>query len=149
MKITFGLRLDGERGWRPANRLGMPVFEPLGFLNLLETRLGLLRAECTHAERVTQYRECLKRCDTPERYYHASFGIDPIGTAASLLSWRDDWDLHGWNSELPSGAGIRIADMAAVDGAARNVLFPSVGERLVRAAEALSSRQSKIAGSRC
>ena len=61
MKITFGLRLDGEHGWRPANRLGMPVVGPLGLLNLLETRLGLLREECTQAQRVTQYRECLKR----------------------------------------------------------------------------------------
>lgn len=24
MIITFGLRLDGEHGWRPADRLGMP-----------------------------------------------------------------------------------------------------------------------------
>ena len=34
---------------------GKADFGPLGFLNLLETRLGLLRAECTQAQRVTQY----------------------------------------------------------------------------------------------
>ena len=144
MKITFGLRLDGEHGWRPANRLGMPVLGPLGLLNLLETRLGLLRAECTQAQRVTQYRECLKRCDTPDRFYHASFGIDPIGASASLLSWRDDWYLHGWNGELPSVAGVRIADMAAVERIARHLLFPSLGERLLQVAESLSRQQSKI-----
>ena len=114
MKITFGLRLDGEHGWRPANRLGMPVIGPLGLLNLLETRLGLLRAECTQAQRLTQYRECLKRCDTPDRFYHASFEVDPIGASASLLSWRDNWYLHGWNGEVPSGASVRLADLAAV-----------------------------------
>ena len=144
MQITFGLRLDGEHGWRPANRLGMPVFGPLGLLNLLETRIGLLRAECTQAQRVTQYRDCLKRCDTPDRFYHASFGIDPIGASASLLSWRDDWYLHGWNGELPSGSGVRIADMAAVEGTARSLLFPSIGERLVHVAESLARQQSKI-----
>ena len=144
MKITFGLRLDGEHGWRPANRLGMPVLGPLGLLNLLETRLGLLRAECTQAHRVTQYRECLKRCDTPDRFYHASFGIDPIGASASLLSWRDDWYLHGWNGEVPSGASVRIADMAAVERSARNLLFPSLGERLLQVAESLSRQESKI-----
>lgn len=89
MLITFGLHLDGENGWRPANRLGRPMIGPLGLLNLLETRLGLLRADCAHAQRVTQYRECLKQHDTPDRFYHASFGIDPIGATASLLSWRD------------------------------------------------------------
>ncbi|MEO6779705.1 MAG: PD-(D/E)XK nuclease family protein [Bradyrhizobium sp.] len=144
MQIAFGLLLNGEHGWRPANRLGMPVLGPLGLLNLLETRLGLLRAECTQAQRVTQYRECLKCCDTPNRFYHASYLIDPIGTSASLLAWRDTWYLHGWNGKLPSGAGIRISDMAAVESTARNLLFPSIGERLAHVGESLSGQQSKI-----
>ena len=96
MKITLGLHLDGEHGWHPANRLGEPIVGPMGMLNLLETRLGLLRAECSHAERIVQYRECLKRCDGPDRFFHASFDVDPLGTAATLLSWRDTWWLHGW-----------------------------------------------------
>ncbi|OGA36207.1 MAG: hypothetical protein A3G80_02370 [Betaproteobacteria bacterium RIFCSPLOWO2_12_FULL_62_13b] len=146
MQITLGIRLDGEHGWRPANRLGMPVLGPLGLLNLLETRLGLLRADCAHAQRVTQYRECLKHCDAPDRFYHASFSIDPIGTAASLLSWRDTWYLHGWNGQLPPGAGNRISDMVAVETFARNLLVPSVGERLAHVAESLSRQQSKIEG---
>ncbi len=144
MQVTLGLLLDGEHGWRPANRLGAPILGPLGFLNLLETRLGLLRAECTQAQRVTQYRECLKLCNTPDRFYHASFGIDPIGTSASLLSWRDSWYLHGWSGKLPSGAGVRIADIAAVETAARSLLVPSIGERLIRVAKALSVQQSRI-----
>lgn len=144
MLITFGLRLDGERGWRPANRLGRPVFGPLGLLNLLETRLGLLRADCAHAQRVTQYRECLKQFDTPDRFYHASFGIDPIGTSASLLSWRDTWHLHGWNGQSPPAAGVRMNDMAAVESTARELLFPSIGERLARVAEFLDRQQPRI-----
>lgn len=146
MFITFGLRLDGERGWRPANRLGMPVLGPLGLLNLLETRLGLLRADCAHAQRVTQYRECLKQLDTPDRFYHASFSIDPIGTSALLLAWRDAWHLHGWNGESPPGVGVRISDMAAVEAAARSLLFSSIGERLARVAQFLASQQSSIEG---
>lgn len=144
MKITFGLRLDGEHGWRPANRLGMPVLGPLGLLNLLETRFGLLRPECTQAQRMTQYRECLKRYDTPDCFYHASFEVDPLGTSASLLSWRDSWYLDGWNGEAPPGASVRIADMAALERIARNLLFPSIGERLVQVAEPLSRQQSQI-----
>ncbi len=144
MEITLGLVLDGDHGWRPANRLGKPVFGPLGMLNLLETRLGLLRADCAPAQRVTQYRECLKRYDTPDCFYHASFGVDPIGTSASLLSWRDAWYLHGWTGESPPDAGVRIAEMATVETAARNLVFPSIGERLVRVAELLSRQQSKI-----
>jgi len=144
MKIVFGLQLDGEHGWRPANRLGEPVLGPLGLLNLLETRLGLLRAECAHAQRATQYREFLKRCDTPDRFYHASFQVDPFGVSATLLSWRDTWHLHGWNGVVPSGADGRIADLAAVEEIARKLLFPSIGERLVQVADSLSKQQSKI-----
>ena len=144
MNVTFGLHLDGESGWRPANRLGMPVLGPLGFLNLLETRLGLLRKECTHVQRTTQYRDCLKRCDAPDRFYHASFLIDPMGVSASLLSWRDEWYLHGWNGKFQSGASLRTADMAAVEEVASKLLFPSLGERLIKVGEELSLRQSKI-----
>jgi len=43
---------------------------------------------------------------------------------------RDAWQLHGWNGESPPGVGVRIADMTAVEAAARSLLFPSIGERL-------------------
>lgn len=144
MKVVFGLQLDGEQGWQPAHRLGLPVLGPLGFLNLLETRLGLLRAECAHAQRATQYRECLKRCDTSDRFYHASFQVDPIGVSATLLSWRDTWHLHGWNRVVPSKAVGRIADLAAVEEIACDLLFPSIGERLAQVAESLSIQQCKV-----
>ncbi len=144
MQITVGLRLDGEHGWRPANRLGAPIVGPLGLLNLLETPLGFLRAECTQVHRVTQYRDALKRCDTPDRFYHASFAIDPIGTSAALLSWRDAWYLHGWKGELPPKASIRLADMMAVECVAQGLVFPSVGERLAQIAGALGRQPSRI-----
>ncbi|MBK7249602.1 MAG: PD-(D/E)XK nuclease family protein [Gammaproteobacteria bacterium] len=144
MRITFGLHLDGEQGWRPAHRLGEPVLGPLGLLDLLETQLGLLRAECPLPERVTQYRECLRRLDAPARFYHASFGIDPVGTAATLLSWRDIWQLHGWSGECARGAGARIADLAAVEVAARELLVPSIGERLARVAGSLRTRPVQV-----
>jgi hypothetical protein len=142
--ITFGLRLDGEQGWRPGNRLGEPVYGPLGLLDLLETRLGLLRPGCAHAQRVAQYRECLHRHDGQDRFYHASFAVDPIGTAATLLSWRDDWHLHGWNGGSLTKADARLNDMAAVETRAREMLFPSIGERLARVADALNGQQADI-----
>ena len=62
MQITFGLRLDGERGWRPANRLGEPVLGPFGLLNLLETRIGLLRRmrACATSDAVLGMRKTLR-----------------------------------------------------------------------------------------
>lgn len=144
MKIILGLRLDGERGWRAAGRLGAPVCGPLGLLDLLETRLGLLQAECAPVLRVTQYRECLARVDGASRFFHASFRVDPINSAAALLGWRDAWHLHGWSGASPEAAGTRVADMAAVETLARERLAPSVGERLARVAQALTGQRAGI-----
>jgi hypothetical protein len=72
-----------EHGSRPVNRFGT-----LELLNLLDKWLGLLHLECTRAQQGTQYRDCLKRYDAPDRFYRASFRIGPIGTSAALLSWR-------------------------------------------------------------
>jgi hypothetical protein len=144
MKITLGLCLDGERGWRAADRLGAPVCGPLGLLDLLETRLGLLQAPCAPVLRVTQYRECLARMDGASRFFHASFGLDPIHSAATLLAWRDAWHLHGWTGAAPEAAGSRVADMASVETVARELLAPSVGERLARVAKALTRQRAGI-----
>ena len=144
MQIIFGLLLDGEHGVHPGNRLGTSIVGPLGLLNILETRLGLLKAQCTQAQRVTRYRECLKKCDTPDRFYHASFAIDPIGTSVSLLSWRDAWYLHGWNGDLLPYASNRLADLTDVEGIARSLVYPSVGERLISVNDGLSRQQTGI-----
>ena len=107
IRIKLGLSLDGERAWAPADRLGAPTLGPLGFLSLLEAQLGLSREWPSHAERVVQYRDCLKRCDSGSRFYHRTFQLDELGTAATLLRWRDLWYLHGWNGSAslrPRGA---------------------------------------------
>lgn len=76
MKIRFGLHLDGQRGWRAGNRLAEPVMGPLSLLFLLEAQLGLVRNFPGRVERIVQYRECLKTCDSPSRFYHATFAAD-------------------------------------------------------------------------
>ena len=43
-RVRFGLDLDGERGWHARDTLGDSTLGPLGFLNVLETQLGLTRA---------------------------------------------------------------------------------------------------------
>ena len=91
--ITFGWHFDGQRSTQPANSLGESVVGPLGFLNILETQLGLLVERPAQSARtlarIFQYRDCLQKCDTEQRFYHRSFATDPLGTAACLLDWRD------------------------------------------------------------
>ncbi len=138
MKIRFGMHLDGERFASARNALGNVAVGPLGLLDILETQVGLLRDRPSQAERIVQYRDCLKRADGPSCFYHRSFELDELGTAQSLLAWRDLWHLHGWSGAVPANASPRLADMAQVESGAREGLAPSIGERLARVSENLS-----------
>lgn len=131
MKIRFGLHLDGQHGWHPANRLGYSTLGPLSFLSVIETQLGLSGGSARQSERIVQYRECLKRCDSPARFYHRTFETDELGTAATLLGWRDLWHLNGWSRGLASTAALRLCDLGDVEKLAVDVVDPGIGERLL------------------
>ncbi len=142
-RVRFGLALDGERGWHARDALGESTVGPLGFLSLLEIQLGLTRVAVSQSERVVQWRACLAACRTGTRFYERSFQADELGTAATLLRWRDTWIEHGWTGAAPTGA-TRLADLAAVETAARGTLAPCLGERLREVAEALANRHVQI-----
>lgn len=134
-RITFGLYLDGQRWAAPADNLGDVVVGPMGLLGILETQLGLVAMHPSAAERTIQYRDCLDALNTPSRFYHRSFALDPLGTAAWLLNWRDEWALHGceaprWEDALSSDAPSRLRDLAAVEQRARVAVSPNIAQRL-------------------
>ncbi len=143
-RVRFGLELDGERGWHARDALGESTVGPLGFLSLLETQLGLTRAAPSQAERVVQMRECLLAARTRGRFYERSFETDEMGTAATLLRWRDQWYEHGWYGTVTSESGSRLQDMAVVEALARPKVFPSVGERLNDVREALEQCRMQV-----
>ena len=148
LNIIFGLHLDGQRAFSPADRLGELAVGPLGFLTVLETQLGMLGIHPSQAERIVQYRDCLAQADSPGRFYHASFATDALGTAATLLGWRDLWHLHGWNGDLPAEAGHRLTDIADVEAIAHSTLAPSQGERLAKLHAELKTRRAAISNVR-
>lgn len=142
--ITFGLHLDGQRAFSPASKLGEISVGPLGLLTILETQFGFLGEHPSQSERIVQYRDCLAHADAPTRFYHASFATDPLGTAATLLGWRDHWHLHGWNGQIESGINQRLADLGEVEVFARQSVAPSAGERLARILVELDQRRPPI-----
>lgn len=148
MRIRLGLDLDGQHGELPRNELDALTTGPLGMLNVLETQLGLLRNEAGQAERVLQYREVLRRLDAPTRFFHASFAVDELGTALTLLGWRDQWHLHGWSVErvgyLQGCASIRLRDMGDIESALAGSLAPCIGERLRSVAKSMADTSPRI-----
>lgn len=142
--ITFGWHLDGERTSPPVDSLGVSVVGPLSFLNFLETQLGLLAIHPSQAERIVQYRDCLQRLDSDQRFYHRSFVTDPLGTAACLLDWRDQWILHGWEGVVGAEAPNRLRDLADVETLACSEVSPNIGQRLKAVQIALQHRKPNI-----
>jgi len=90
----------------------------------------------------------LRRLDAPTRFYHASFVVDELGTAATLLGWRDQWHLHGWSVErvgyLQGSASIRLRDMGDIESALAGSLAPCMGERLRSVAKTMADTSPRI-----
>jgi len=143
-RITFGFHLDGQRPHLPENNIGYAELGPIGFLNILETQLGLISILPSNAQRIVQYRECLEKLDTEDRFYHKSFEIDPLGTAGYLLSWRDQWYLHGWNGDISVDAPQRLRDLADVEVLARTDVSINMGQRLKAVQLALKQMKPDI-----
>jgi hypothetical protein len=144
MKLRFGLHLDGQYGRPASNQLGSADVGPLGLITLLESHLGLVPPLVSPSQRSVQYRDCLLKADGPSRFFHRSFSIDDFGTAATLLSWRDEWRLHGWTGAIGEGASSRLQDMVAVEALAAAHVGPGTAERLIAIANTLATKRHAI-----
>lgn len=144
MKIRLGLQLDGQRGWHAKNSLNEITVGTNGMLSILETQLGLITESVPQSQRVVQYLDCLKHCDHPNRFYHLSLQADELGTAATLLGWRDQWYLHGWNGKVDAAVDGRLADMAEVEHVATSKVVLSEGERLALILQVMEKRKPAI-----
>ncbi len=143
MHVRFGLHADGlDLGAETA--VGETTVGPRGMLRLLESDLGIASVAAHPAEDVAAYRECLAERDDLTRFYHRSFAVDPVGTARTLLDWRREWHLHGWEGSFPPQTSLRLADVAAVEAVAAGRVAPSPGQRLRRILQALRTRRTQI-----
>jgi hypothetical protein len=146
LKITFGLDLDGYQDLQPRDWFNELICGPQGFLRLLELRLGLASKPATAAARIVQYRELLQNATSiKERFYTASFAKDPLAVAETLLRWRDELVLAGWDGSPDPGSSQRIRDLAEVEGLAGPDLLPGFGDRLRKALTELDRRDPKFA----
>lgn len=108
MIVRFGLELDRLLADISQTRLGYVTTGPVTFLSILETQLGLVASTKPPATRLVQYRACLKHFDSPKRFYHASFQIDDLSVARTLLNWRDEWYMAGWDGKFLEKSGKRL-----------------------------------------
>ena len=146
LKITFGLDLDGYQDLQPRDRFNESICGSQGFLRLLELRLGLASKPASAAGRIVQYRELLQNAASiKERFYTASFAKDPLAVAETLLRWRDELVLAGWDGSPDPGSSQRIRDLAEIEGLAGPDLLPGFGDRMRKALAELDRRDPKFA----
>jgi hypothetical protein len=146
LKIIFGLNLDGYQDLQPRDRFNESICGLPGFLGLLELRLGLPSKAASSASRIVQYREFLQRAASMKsRFYTASLAKDPLAVAETLLRWRDELVLGGWDGSPDPGSSQRIRDLADVEELAGPDLIPGFGDRLRKALAELDRRDPRFA----
>jgi hypothetical protein len=91
-------------------RLGCPVWTAPQLLANLELRLGLPRVPSAQAVRVQHWSRRMAELEAthPGQFYARSHRMDAIGTAETLLKWRDELVIAGWNGAPIPGGGPRI-----------------------------------------
>ena len=145
MNVTFGLCLDGFAFADPRPRFDELVCGPVGLLRLLELRLGLVGALPSHGRRVVGYRGALAALAAAgPQFYSASFAQDDYAVAETLLRWRDELVLAGWDGQAAAGFSPRLATLAAVEATLDPALRTGEGDRLRAITSALANRSPQF-----
>ena len=145
MEIIFGLSLDGPsyQSLLTTNSavMGKVVCGPLGLLQILEKRTGLGGDWAPQPLRVEAYRQRMSAADDGQRFYTESLHADSHSVAETLLSWRDELYLAGWDFSVTTKLP-RLRDLAAVERTPTSVPAIPFGfpERFHAVLQALPSR---------
>ncbi|MEM1214330.1 MAG: PD-(D/E)XK nuclease family protein [Bacteroidota bacterium] len=119
MRIYLGLALQDGHLPRPTGvQLGTLYTYPTALLRWLEGELGLQPAseEVDHL-RVEQYRQALRQYLKAEAaaFFADSYQADDLGTAATLLAWRDELLGAGWDFCMDADTPPRLRVLATVE----------------------------------
>jgi RecB family exonuclease len=99
-----------------AGVVGQPVYGRGALLADLELRLGLAAPNAAHGVRLQQWsRRLAEVAEKGPRFYSASYSVDPIGTAGTLLTWRDGLVDAGWNGQAIPDGGPRLQAFAELE----------------------------------
>jgi ATP-dependent helicase/nuclease subunit B len=142
MKLLLELSAD-RSAWPPTAdgsdaQAGGIVVGSHGLLGIVEVALGMGAPVMPQAVRLARWRAKLAAADTPKRFWHASFGVDPFATAKTVLAWRDSLVDAEWNLDTASDVPSRLADLAAAEHADPQ-LPPGEPDRLRDVIAALTS----------
>jgi len=137
IRVTLALKGDTPLPEPATDALGEVIAGPHGLLRLLETQLGIPARDISFTTRLIQYLGCIDQRNHTNAFYHESYQADPFSVARTLLQWRDQWYLAGWQGSFAQNAPGKLADMAALEQLASTAVEPGLGQRLQRVIELL------------
>ncbi|MFI5297243.1 MAG: PD-(D/E)XK nuclease family protein [Polyangiales bacterium] len=120
-------------------RVGAPVWNLRTLLRDLELRLGIPQVDGSPAVRIQRWSSRLSRLVDRAPFYARSYRIDPVGTARTLLTWRDGLVDAGWNGSPIADGGERLATIAALEALDDVPMPPGDPDRLAIVERALAS----------
>src|SRR3954470_22500646 len=87
---------------------------PAGLLQFLEQHLGIGNEDSSAIQRIFQYHEQLQK-NKEGSFYKKSFEANHLDSAATLLTWRDELKLGGWDFQADKTTPKRLADLAKTE----------------------------------
>lgn len=142
--VGFGL---GGPSFTPSDgsapTLGRPAWGPSALLRDLELRLALPSEIAPRSLRVPRFVARIAQLSDTKAFYAPSFAADPLGTADTLLAWRDALVEAGWDGAAIPDGGERIAAMTRLERADEPVP-PGDADRLAATRAALSKRPCSV-----
>ncbi len=134
MNIILGHELDtgsypDALGDKEATQ-GNIVVGPAGLIGILETRLGLSKARPHEAVRIGHYLKIMREVDDDARFYSRSLKADAWSTAKTVLGWRDELKISGWNGQTPVGVSERLTTIGELEKRFQNDLIEGMSDRV-------------------
>ena len=100
IKVDLSLSSFNHPRLTSSSVIGSCSLNVTGFLDLLETRLGVNSNSVSFTTRLVDYLYCLERTENPEAFYKFSYQKDPFAVARKLLLWRDELYMSGWTGSF-------------------------------------------------
>lgn len=97
--------------------MDVQVVETQGLLSQLALHAGIHQQIAPYPERLTSYHKALLEYDKAknDNIFHRSIEIDSMRVAKTLLGWRDNLALCGWNKDTKLANCSRLNALAEID----------------------------------
>jgi hypothetical protein len=110
----------------------------------LELRLGLASFDAPASVRVPRWTARVAAAADTGAFYERSFQVDPVGTASTLLAWRDALVEAGWNGGIIEAGGDRLRALAVLEAQHDDIAAPGSVDRLVALERALAQTSHRV-----